>query len=348
MPTVAVNLDETQYVQVNTALNPIVLQSLLDSVRITISATKPALDNTVFHKLSGNDAPMHFPSLDTNVWVLSVSDNSSLIVSETSLVINDDFFHAVAVGNVAGHSLIHKFGKLAGITTNYSPLAHGGIYPTPKSDAPVNVRIKAGGNIQDAQNGTGARSVYVEGITTDGTVATEIILPHATNGTLAGVNGTVDFIRIYRCYVETSGSHANPSVGSHLAKIIIEDTGGVEEWAHIDGAIAAGDFPRGQSQIGVYTVPLGFTAYVYSYVLTTDGNKPIDFIFYQRGGILETATPYSGVMKAIVEPVGVTGEQTGNFKGGQKFSELTDIGWMAKGASTPTATVDFEIVLVAN
>jgi len=53
-------------------------------------------------------------------------------------------------------------------------------------------------------------------------------------------------------------------------------------------------------------------------------------------------------MRSVVEPVGVTGEHSGEFKGGQKFEELTDIGWMAKGANTPTATVDFEMVLVAN
>jgi len=156
-----------------------------------------------------------------------------------------DFFHAVAEGDVPGHSLIHKFGKLAGITTNYQPLTHGGVYPTPQVAGAVNVRVKAGGNAQDRQNGTGARSIHVEGITTDGSIVSEILLTHATDGTLAGPDGIVDFIRIYRMHVETSGTHANPSAGSHLAKIIVEDTGGVEDWAHIDGAIAAGDFPRG-------------------------------------------------------------------------------------------------------
>lgn len=259
-----------------------------------------------------------------------------------------DFFHAVAEGVVAGHSFVHKFGKLSDITTNYKPLAHGGVYPTPQIAGATTLRIKAGGNIQDAQNGTGARSILVEGVGIDGAELSEILLPHATDGTLVGVSGSLVFLRVFRLAVFTSGSHANPSTGSHVDQILVEDTAGAEDWGHIDGATASGDFPRGQSQIGVYTVPLGFTAYVYSYVLTTDSNKPIDFIFYQRGGILETAAPYSGILKAVVEPVGVTGEQTGVFKGGVKFIELTDIGWMAKGASTPTASVDFEILLVAD
>jgi hypothetical protein len=84
MPTVSVNLSTTEYVQVNTCFNPMMLQCLRDSVRITFNATKPARSNTVFHALSGKDAPLQFNSVDTNVWALAVTDKSSLIVSETT------------------------------------------------------------------------------------------------------------------------------------------------------------------------------------------------------------------------------------------------------------------------
>lgn len=84
MPTVSVALDQTQYVRINTALNPMVLEAHRDTVRVTISELKPALNNTVYHELSGADAPLKFDSIDTNVWALAMSDRSSLIVSETS------------------------------------------------------------------------------------------------------------------------------------------------------------------------------------------------------------------------------------------------------------------------
>jgi hypothetical protein len=84
MPTVKVNLSTTEYVKVNTAFNPMVLQCLRDSVRITLSELKPAVGNAVFHSLSGKDAPLPFNSIDTNVWALAVTDTSSLIVSETA------------------------------------------------------------------------------------------------------------------------------------------------------------------------------------------------------------------------------------------------------------------------
>jgi len=347
MPTVSVNLDTTQYVKVNIGFGPMMLQAHRDEVRITISLTQPAKGNSVFHTLSGKDAPLHLNSIDTNIWALAVTDQSSLIVSETPIVILGDYFHAIAEGEIEGHSLVHKFGKADEVITDYTPLAHGSVWPTPQADSPVKLRIKAGGHIQDNQNGTGARSVRVDGISVDGSPATEILLPHATDGTLAGVDGIVDFIRIFRMHVETSGTYANQISGSHQGPIVVEETGG-GDWAVIDGAAASANFPRGQSQIAAYTVPLGFTAYVYSYVLTTDSGKPVDFLFFQRDSILEIAAPYTGIMRVVVETVGVKGEHSGEFKGGQKFNELTDIGWMVKGATSTVATVDFEIVLVAN
>lgn len=82
MPTSIAALDKTQYVRVNTAYNPMVLEAHRDSVRVVVSELKPARDNTAFHKLGGGDAPLSFPSLDTNLWVLAQSDDSSLIVTE--------------------------------------------------------------------------------------------------------------------------------------------------------------------------------------------------------------------------------------------------------------------------
>jgi hypothetical protein len=61
-----------------------ILQAHRDSVRIVISDTKPVLSNTAFHLLGDGDAPLPFPIIDTNVWALSVSDRSSLIVTESS------------------------------------------------------------------------------------------------------------------------------------------------------------------------------------------------------------------------------------------------------------------------
>jgi hypothetical protein len=78
-----VSLDTTQYVRINTGLNPLILQANRDAVRIAVSSLKPAKSNTSFHLLGGDDAPLPMLSIDTNVWALAMSDTSSLIITET-------------------------------------------------------------------------------------------------------------------------------------------------------------------------------------------------------------------------------------------------------------------------
>ena len=82
MATGSVVLDTSQYVRVNQGLNPLILQAHRDSVRVTFNDVRPAKDNVAFHQLSGADPIYSVPSLDTNVWVLAMTDSSSLVVTE--------------------------------------------------------------------------------------------------------------------------------------------------------------------------------------------------------------------------------------------------------------------------
>ncbi len=87
MPTLSVNLDTTQYVKVNSDRGSLILQAFNDSVRVTLSDNKPIKSNNVFHLLGGKDAPLHLNSLGSDLWVLPVTDRSSLIVSTLEPVI---------------------------------------------------------------------------------------------------------------------------------------------------------------------------------------------------------------------------------------------------------------------
>lgn len=82
MPTSLVNLSTDNYVRINTSLNPLVLQAHRDKVHITLSESQPVKSNTVFHLLGGEDQPLQFNFIDTNVWALAISDTSSLTVTE--------------------------------------------------------------------------------------------------------------------------------------------------------------------------------------------------------------------------------------------------------------------------
>ena len=262
------------------------------------------------------------------------------IISDSNRMPTEDFFHDVAEGKIAGHSLVHKFGKNDSISATWVPMAVGGVYQTPQVAAATALRIKAGGNANDTAAGTGAREITLECMDITGVITTVAL---ATAGASASAATPSTAIRVVRAYVSASGTYATSAAGSAAGDIVIENAAGGTDWLTID----AGTFARSQSQIAVYTVPLGFTAYVYTYTLTTDSLKPVDFIFFKRGGILETAAPYSA-MRTVIEHLGIEGHFIGTFKGGQKFTELTDIGWLVQGATTPEATVDFEILLVAN
>lgn len=254
-------------------------------------------------------------------------------------VANVEELFSIAKGLVIGHSLVHKFGKHEDIPSSFVPLSIGGIYQTPQVSGATTLRVKAG-NINDSSTGSGAREVTLIGLDETGAEVTETL---ATNGTSPGAAGTITWLRVPRGYVSKTGTYASAAADSHAAEIVIENSAGTADWLTIHKP----DIGRGQSQIGVYTVPLGKTAYVFSYLLTTDSNKAVDFLFFQRESILDTTAPYQA-RRAIVEEIGIQGYLPGSFEGGQSFQELTDIGWMVKAAASAQATVDFEIALVDN
>lgn len=82
MATSIANLDTTQYVRINQGLNPMILQSNRDQVRVALSDAKPATGNTAFHQLDGGDAPLYLRSIDSNVWAYAVTKSASLTVTE--------------------------------------------------------------------------------------------------------------------------------------------------------------------------------------------------------------------------------------------------------------------------
>lgn len=82
MSTGNVQLSTTEYVRINTALNPLLLQAHRDSVRIVFSELKPVRSNSAFHLLGGGDDSLQLPYIDTHVWVLAMSSESSLTVTE--------------------------------------------------------------------------------------------------------------------------------------------------------------------------------------------------------------------------------------------------------------------------
>lgn len=260
-----------------------------------------------------------------------------------------NFYHEVSDGGIANQSVVHKFGR-ANVGTTFAPLSFGGVYMTPQVGSETTLRIKAGGNAADDAAGVGAQEVTLIGLDNTGAEISESL---ATAGASASASTLSSFLRLYRWYVSGSGRYATVSpalLPSAVGNIVIENTAGTQDWSTMDST----DFHRGQSEIGCFTIPLGFHGHVETIHLFIDSRSTTDFLFLQRQNILQTAAPYSA-MREVISGVGLVAETVlqpktplpGATPGSSRgFPPLTDLIFLAKvAASTGDVIVDFEVIL---
>jgi hypothetical protein len=250
---------------------------------------------------------------------------------------NKDFLIEVSKGNIAGHSLVHKFGSNGAVGNaayeTITSIAHPGLSVINSHlTTAVTMRIKNGGHVNDDAGGTGARKVMIVGLDETGAEAQEEVV---TNGVANSAYTTTTFIRVFRAYVTDVGTYGGTNAGA----ITIRANGGID-MVIIGNAI-------GQTLHGMYTIPLGKTGHLLSVTLTVESLKPVSIIMFTREDILDTTLP-------------VTGKRTKLFWNGleNNFSynpdspkivlpPLTDI-WFEGRAAVAGAgvSVDFEILLV--
>lgn len=253
--------------------------------------------------------------------------------------LNRNWLISVAKGDVAGHSLVHKFGRnpsvAAGVEEGILQIAGGQfIFRT----TPSTMRIAAGGNAADTAAGAGARKVKIQGIDSTLSEVTEEI---TTAGASASSATTKSFWRVHRAWVSDIGTYG----GNNTGDIIIEDSGGVA--SHI--MIAAGE---GQTQYAGFTIPTGYTGYLLSYWGSVGANKDDAELKVWTRNNFNVITPGD---------TGISAKRLKlNFDGATGFipytpvspelalPALTDIWVTAVGASAGTSTIsiDFEILLV--
>lgn len=250
-----------------------------------------------------------------------------------------DYLIQVAKGLVPGSSIVHKFGRNTAVGTTFVPVALGGVYQTPQSGSATTLRVKAGDAGDDSGSTTGAREVTLIGVNQAGAEVTESV---ATNGTSASSATAATFMRLYRAYVSESGVYASSTAGAHAADIVIENGAGGTDWA----TISATGFARSQTEIGAYTVPTGYTAYVLRASVFADSTKTTETVMFQRESILDTAAPYEA-MRVLADLSQEGGETDLPLRSPIKINGETDVGFMSKvNTSTAEVDVEFEILLV--
>lgn len=247
--------------------------------------------------------------------------------------VSKDFYTEVAKGNVAGHSLVHKFGRNDAVPNGswerVALLSVASFHLT----AATTVRIKAGGDVTDTAAGTGAREITVQGIAADGTEQTETI---ATAGVNASGSTTFTFWRVHRAWVSSIGTYS----AANTAAITIENTAGTQDLV----LVAAGE---GQTQYAGYTIPLKKTGYLLSVLATVDSNKVADMKLMTRKNITDTSAPVSSIrLKNYWD--GLAGVFTFHPRSPSLvLPALTDIWIEAQGSgAVAEVSADFEILLV--
>jgi hypothetical protein len=228
---------------------------------------------------------------------------------------SEPFELQVARGQIAYHYDLHKFGFNSDVDDSLETVwAEGGLY----SYLSVATVLKvSSSSTADTSAGTGARTVQLYGLDADYNEINEIV---TLNGQTA-VNTTNSFLRINRMIVRTAGT------GGTNAGVIYAGTGTVTTGvpANKYATVATGD---GQSLMALWTVPAGFTLYVYQTdvtVATTQNNK--------YATISLVARPFGEVFQVKDRFAKAESQTTIDYSFPLKFEEKTDIEYRCIGDS---------------
>jgi hypothetical protein len=233
---------------------------------------------------------------------------------------------------VAGHSLVHKFGRSDAVP-NGSWVAITPLAALTFLTGATAVRIKAGGNAADDTAGAGARQIMVTGIDTTLAEVTETI---TTAGAAASSPTSAAFWRPYRLAVKLVGTYGVANTGD----IIVENAAGGTDLI----MIVAG---KGRSQHGQYSTPTGKTGYLLSVHITVDSNKAANIRLFVREIFTGVAIPAKPISLRLYWDH-ITGTFT-YVPRSPKLSlpALSDIWVEAWGdGAISEVSVDFEILLV--
>lgn len=155
----------------------------------------------------------------------------------------------VARGQITAHRSVIVFGYNPDVdTARVTVWPYTGVLPLPAAALQMKV---SSSSANDTANGTGARTVYVEGLDANYEEINEIVTMNGQTPVLT----TQSFLHINNAYVATAGSGLSAAGDIYFGDGVV--TAGVP--ATVYDLIK---FDYNQRITGSYTVPAGFTAYV--------------------------------------------------------------------------------------
>ena len=255
-----------------------------------------------------------------------------------------DYYSEVMKGSYKDEFIVNKFGRNGAVGTSLTHVSISGVYQTPTTAQSLELLSS---NAADGVAGAGARKVLVEGLDSNFDLQQEEVIMDG----LTPVALTNQFIRVFRMTVSESGSYVTISVPSHVGQITLRGAGVGATWVVIDTIEeATTGFGIGQSQIGTYTVPRGYTAFLLSKTFSVESNKSARIYFFKREKADDVAVPYTGIMRLFEQNDGISGLASIHAKAPLNvITEMSEVGFFALAAvASASISVEFQLHLIKN
>lgn len=240
----------------------------------------------------------------------------------------DDYYLSVARGLIPGVIGINKFGRNPDVDIGTEDIwSQGGTWVAPTV---ARVHNLASTSANDAAAGTGARTLTVNGLNGSYVDTTETV---TLNG-VANVATVNSYVIIHRMIVQTAGS-VGSNVGTITATAVTDAT--------ISIAMVIG---KNQTQLAIYQVPAGYTAYMSKYKSSFDGGanssvftelfaKAFGGVFALKGTLILNIDGTSAGVREFTTPL--------------VFAEKTIIKLTATAdTNNSNVTGAFDMILIAN
>lgn len=237
----------------------------------------------------------------------------------------------VSRGQIQGHTVVQVFGYNPDLdTSEESVWPDGGIVPHPTVASVLKI---SSSDANDTSAGTGARTVFIEGLDGDYAVVSETV---TLNGQTA-VNTTNSYLYVNKFYVLTAGSGGVNAGNINAGTGVV--TAGVP--AVLYDIIAIGYNNR---TTGHYCVPAGYTGYMVEGIITSgqaSGSTSVTAFLKQHGT--------DGLIRVGAVATLNNGSVQYDFDPAYAIPEKNCIGATAIGASANNSVSSFfNIVLIKN
>lgn len=197
--------------------------------------------------------------------------------SRSEGLFSTDYFFEVSKGNIAGHSVMSKFGYNLAVPTTETPIWSPNIALFwPSIAQPINLVSTDAGD--DIDSGAGVQKVYIEGLDASWELQSETVEMEG----LTPVQTAGSYRRFHRGWGVQVGTYH----GANLGTIAFE-------WATDEEV--AGEIPlgAGRTQQAHYTIPANKSAFLRHFRMHVAANKPTTMTVYVYENADDIVTPFS-------------------------------------------------------